>query len=145
MVKIARSALVSFTCAQMYELVNDVARYPEFMAGCSGAEILACDAHSLTARLTLKKAGFEHSFVTRNQLQPPHDMRMQLVEGPFKQFEGAWHFTALGELGCKVAFELQFEMHSGLLAAALGKVFEQAASQQVESLCRRAQQLYGRD
>ncbi|MDN3640914.1 type II toxin-antitoxin system RatA family toxin [Simiduia curdlanivorans] len=143
MVTIERSALVGFSCAQMYELVNDVARYPEFMAGCSGAEILAQDEHTLTARLSLSKAGFQHSFVTRNRLEPPHEMHMQLVEGPFKHFDGYWRFKALGDLGCKVSFQLCFEFDSRLLAVAASKLFEKVASQQVDSLCLRAQQLYG--
>ncbi|BFM12814.1 type II toxin-antitoxin system RatA family toxin [Simiduia litorea] len=143
MVKIERSALVSFSCAQMYDLINDVARYPEFMAGCSAAEILAQDEHSLTARLSLAKAGLQHSFVTQNRLSPPYEMHMQLVQGPFKQFEGYWRFKALGDLGCKVSFELSFEFESRLLAVAASKLFEKVASQQVDSLCLRAQQLYG--
>ena len=143
MVKIERSALVMFSCSQMYQLINDVARYPEFMAGCTGAEIIDQDESTLTARLNLAKAGLKHSFVTKNRLLPPHEMHMQLVEGPFKHFDGYWRFKPLGELGCKVSLELTFEFDNRLLAPAASKLFEKVASQQVDSLCQRAQQLFG--
>lgn len=142
MAKIERSALVRFSCAQMFTLVNDVARYPEFMPGCVGAEVLAESGTSLTARLTLKAAGIEQSFVTCNALTPPERMDMALVEGPFKRFSGRWEFLPLGDLGCKVVFTLDFDLNNGLVAMAAGKVFEAVASQQVDCLCRRAEQLY---
>ena len=143
MAKIERSALVRFTCEQMYTLVNDVARYPEFMPGCIAAEVLDQSTSQLTARLTLSKAGMTQSFITRNELNPPTSMQMTLVEGPFQNFNGCWRFTPLGDLGCKIAFELDFCLSSSLLALAAGRMFEAVASQQVECLCKRADQLYG--
>lgn len=143
MVKIERSALVAFSCNQMFDLINDVARYPEFMAGCTHAEVLEQNADMLKARLTLAKAGVNQSFVTKNQLKAPHEMRMQLVEGPFRHLEGYWRFKALGDVGCKVSFELTFEFENRLLAVAASKLFELVASQQVDSLCLRAQKIYG--
>ncbi len=142
MAKIERSALVRFSCEQMFALVNDVARYPEYMPGCVNAEVLSQTDASLSARLTLKAAGIEQSFVTCNQLQPPERMDMALVEGPFKRFNGSWQFLPLGDLGCKVIFSVEFELSNGLVALAAGKVFESVASQQVDSLCKRAEQLY---
>lgn len=145
MAELERSALVRFSCEQMFALVNDVARYPEFMPGCTGAQILEQTPDQLTARLTLRKAGIEQSFVTRNALTPPAEMTMTLVEGPFHDFAGRWQFTPLGDLGCKVAFHLAFTLSNNLLALAAGKLFESVASQQVACLCQRAEQLYGTD
>lgn len=143
MISIERSALVPYSCEQMFALVNDVASYPAYMPGCKAVEILSQSDTELCARLTLSKAGLSQQFATRNALAPPHQMLMRLEEGPFSHFEGAWQFQPLGELGCKVIFSLRFSLQRGLVAAAAGRLFEAVASEQVAALCRRAQQLYG--
>lgn len=140
--KVARSALVNFSARQMYDLVNDIEAYPQFMAGCSAAQILRRDEHWLEARLTLHKAGVQQSFITRNQLQPPHSMSMELVDGPFKHLHGLWRFTPLGEQACKVSFELDFALRNPLLGMAVGKLLESVSGQQVDAICARARHIY---
>jgi ribosome-associated toxin RatA of RatAB toxin-antitoxin module len=88
MAEISRSALVMHSAQAMYDLVNDVASYPQFMDGCAGVEIFEHNDHSMLARLDLKKAGVQISFVTRNSLDAPHQIEMQLQDGPFKMFKG---------------------------------------------------------
>ncbi len=140
--RVERSALVNYSAAQMFELVNDIEAYPKFMDGCVGAQILARGDDWLEARLDLSKAGVTQSFVTRNQLQVPHSMSMNLVDGPFKYLRGVWRFTALAETACKVSFELEFEMQNRLLGMAVGKLFEGVSNKQVDALCARAKQVY---
>jgi ribosome-associated toxin RatA of RatAB toxin-antitoxin module len=137
-----RSALVNYSAQQMFDLVNDIEAYPQYMDGCVGAKILRRDGDWLEARLELSKAGVSQSFVTRNQLQAPTSMSMTLVDGPFKSLQGCWRFTALGDTACKVSFELEFELESKLLGMAVGKLFESVASKQVDALCERARQIY---
>jgi ribosome-associated toxin RatA of RatAB toxin-antitoxin module len=141
--RIARSALVNYTAQQMFDLVNDVESYPQFMDGCVGAQVLARGEDWLEARLELQKAGIGQSFVTRNRLEPPTLMTMSLVEGPFSRLEGKWQFTSLGDHSCKVEFELEFTLQSRLLGMAVGKLFEVVASRQVDALCNRARVIYG--
>jgi ribosome-associated toxin RatA of RatAB toxin-antitoxin module len=126
----------------MFDLINDIEAYPQFMDGCIGAKILARGDDWLEARLELSKAGVSQSFVTRNQLQPPHSMSMNLVDGPFKYLLGVWRFTPLGEQACKVTFELEFELQNRLLGMAVGKLFESVSNKQVDALCARAKQVY---
>jgi len=140
--RVNRSALVNYSAQQMFDLVNDIEAYPQYMDGCVGATILKREGDSLEARLTLSKAGVSQTFVTRNQLQAPTMMSMTLVDGPFKFLRGAWHFTALGEHACKVSFDLEFELQNRLLGIAIGKLFESVASKQVDALCTRAKQIY---
>lgn len=140
---IERTALVAYSCEQMFALVNDVARYPEFMPGCLAVDIIDQSPLQLSARLTLGKAGITQAFSTRNRLEFPHLMDMELVEGPFQDFSGRWQFQALGELGCKVSFRLRFRMANRLLDATIGKLIESSAGEQVNALCRRAEQIYG--
>lgn len=146
---INRSALVHFTPRQMFDLVNDIEAYPHYMDGCEQAQVLARGdvdekGHSwLEARLVLSKGGISQGFVTRNQLCPPESMTMNLVDGPFKQLQGCWRFTPLGDSACKVSFELSFELQNRLLGMAVGKLFESVAGKQVDALCARAQTIYG--
>ena len=137
-----RSALVNYSAQQMFDLVNDIEAYPQFMDGCVGAKVLKREGDWLEARLELSKAGVSQSFVTRNQLQAPESMSMTLVDGPFKYLKGCWRFTALNETACKVSFDVEFELQSKLLGMAVGRLFEAVASKQVDALCTRAAQIY---
>lgn len=140
--KVERSALVNYSAQQMFDLINDIEAYPQFMDGCVGAQILARGDDWVEARLDLSKAGVSQSFVTRNQLQPPLCMTLQLVDGPFKSLAGAWRFTPLADTACKVSLTLEFELHNRLLGLAVGKLFEAVSNKQVDSLCARAKQIY---
>ncbi len=138
-----RSALVNYSAQQMFDLVNDIEAYPQYMDGCVSAKILMREGDWLEARLELSKAGVSQSFVTRNHLQAPTLMKMTLVDGPFKFLHGCWQFTPLGEHACKVSFDLEFELQNRLLGMAIGKLFESVASKQVDALCARAKVIYG--
>ena len=140
--KIERSALVNYSAQQMFDLVNDIEAYPQYMDGCVGAKVLARGDDWLEARLDLRKAGVSQSFVTRNQLRAPESMSLTLVDGPFSKLAGEWRFKALNESACKVSFSLEFELKSRLLGMAVGKLFETVTAKQVDALCARAQQIY---
>jgi len=137
-----RSALVRHSARAMFDLVNDFERYPEFLSGCSNAELLERDEDHLKGRLTLSKAGMQQSFVTRNDLYAPERIELSLVDGPFKRLQGTWLFTPLGENACKVSLEMDFEFSNRLLGMAFGKLFSQVAAQMVEAFTRRADQIY---
>ena len=140
--KVNRSALVNYSAQQMFDLVNDIEAYPQYMDGCVGAQVLKREGDWLEARLDLSKAGATQSFITRNQLQAPTLMSMELVDGPFKYLHGCWRFTELNATACKVSFDLEFELQNRLLGMAVGTLFESVASKQVDALCARARQIY---
>lgn len=140
---VQRSALVNYSAQQMFDLVNDIEAYPQYMEGCISAQILQRQADFIQAKLELGKGGITQSFITNNQLQPPTKMTMTLEDGPFSHLHGCWEFVPLNETSCKVNFELQFRFKNPLLGMAMGKVFENVASKQVDSLCARAGQIYG--
>lgn len=137
-----RSALVHYSAQQMFDVVNDIEAYPQYMDGCVGAKILQRGDDWLEARLELSKAGVSQTFVTRNHLQAPTLMTLSLVDGPFRSLEGAWRFIPLAEDACKVSFSLSFELQNRLLGMAVGKLFESVTNKQVDALCARAKQIY---
>jgi len=142
-IEIRRSALVKYSPAQMFDLVNEVEAYPKRFAWCVGAEILERRDDALVARLDLKFAGFRHSFTTRNVVEPPRRLQISLVNGPFRSLEGVWDFIALGNAGCKVAFALDFDYAGRLGGSALKLGFQGLAGRMVDDFCREAERVYG--
>ncbi len=143
MKKVQRSALVMHSAQNMYDLVNKVEHYPDFLPWCDGAEVIERTDVIQEARVRVSKGGVGAAFVTRNSMVPKQRIEITLKDGPFTELHGVWEFKALMENACKVTLDLSFEMDNSLLKSAVGKVFEQAASTMVDSFCTRADQLYG--
>lgn len=138
-----RSAMVRHTPREMFDLVNDFERYPEFLPGCRRARLIEHDEEHLIGEMTLGRAGIEQSITTRNDLYAPERIEMSLVSGPFKRLSGRWMFTPMGDKACKVSLEMEFEFANRLLGMAFGKLFQQVAGQLVESFTRRADDIHG--
>lgn len=143
MTNIQRSALVPYSAQAMFDLVNAIETYPQFMDGCVGATIVERSNDFIEARLDLAKSGMRYSFTTHNRLLPPERIEMTLVEGPFEKFHGVWVFQALGEHACKISLHLEFEMSGRLLNFAARKMFDGVANQMVDALVKRAHKLHG--
>ncbi|MGR6834928.1 SRPBCC family protein [Aliivibrio wodanis] len=142
MPQVSRSALVPFSAKQMYDLVNDVASYPQFLPGCSGSKVMEQTESSMVASVDVAKAGIKKTFTTKNTLIDAQLIGMNLVDGPFKSLTGGWHFTALDETACKVELKLDFEFTNALVAMAFGKVFQELTNNMVNSFTQRAKQVY---
>ncbi len=143
MTTIKRTALLPYRARQMFDLVNDVEAYPGYMDGCVGAEVLRRGPQLMEARLDLAKGGVSHSFSTRNRLQEPDSISLELLEGPFEFFEGRWDFQSLGDSACKVSLNLQFGVNNAVLGAAASHLFDKVSSNMVDAVEKRAKQLYG--
>ena len=139
---IQHSALLFHSAQQMYDLVNDVAAYPQFVDNCAAAEVLEHSDNHMLARLSLEKAGVKLSFVTRNTLTPPEQIELQLQEGPFARFIGRWQFTPLREGACKVSLYIEFEMNSAITSRLASGVLESVSHSLVDAFCARADQIY---
>lgn len=142
MKKITRTALLPYSARQVYDLVNDVASYPDFLPWCGGAQVLSQTPLEMQAQVTISKAGIRQTFETRNHLVPGERIEMHLIDGPFKSLRGEWEFKVLDEDACKIQFEVEFEVNSGLLNAAIGPIFEQISNTLVDAFCERAKQVY---
>jgi ribosome-associated toxin RatA of RatAB toxin-antitoxin module len=139
--QIRRSALVAASPQRMFELINDVERYPEFVPGCTGARVLDRSQDSLRARLTVGAGPLSTSFVTRNTLQAPHAIDMELDEGPLTSLTGKWRLSPVvaGDVtGCRVDLDLAFELEAGLAGLALGPAIERMAGSLVDAFVARA-------
>jgi ribosome-associated toxin RatA of RatAB toxin-antitoxin module len=141
-IEIRRSAIVPFTPAQMFDLVNDVEAYPKRFNWCDAATIRERDEHSLVARLDLRFAGMKQNFTTRNTMDPPHRLTMKFVEGPLRSLDGVFTFEALGDMGCKIALALDFD-YAGIGGSIFKLGFQQLANRMVDDFCDEARRQYG--
>jgi ribosome-associated toxin RatA of RatAB toxin-antitoxin module len=138
---IQRSALLPYPAQSLYDLVNDVARYPEFLPWCSSTKVLESTPTFMRASLEVAKGGLSQRLVTRNDLVPGERIEMNLEEGPFTQLHGIWVFKPLGEKACKISLDLAFDYDGPIVRATLGPLFNQAANTLVDAFCQRAKQL----
>jgi len=140
---VERSAIVSFAPSQMFAVVNDVARYPEFLPWCVGARVEPKSATEMLASVKIARGVLRTEFTTCNTLQQDARILMRLVDGPFRHLEAQWRFEAIGERGSQVHFRVEFEFKNRLTAAALNHAFETLCGTIVDAFARRAQMLYG--
>lgn len=141
--KVERSVLVPYSKAQMFDLVADVARYPEFMPWCGGTVVHQHDEHSMEASITISLAGIKQTFTTRNEHDYPNLITVNLVDGPFSQLKGTWAFHELDADACKVAYTMEYAFASRALAAVVGPIFNRIATSFIDSFTQRAQVVYG--
>jgi ribosome-associated toxin RatA of RatAB toxin-antitoxin module len=140
---VQKSALVKFSAQQMFDLVDDIESYPQFLPWCSGSRVLRREDDIVDGEIQISKAGFNRTFSTRNRLDNGGKIYLSLLEGPFSSLEGVWTFMPLREDASKISLDLEFEV-SGILAnLAFGPVFNQICNTMVTSFTQRAKVIYG--
>ena len=143
MPQIHRFALVTHSPRQMFDLVCDVASYPEFLPWVRTAEVHEQDDQRQLATLEVRIAGMVQRFTTENSLVQPESLNMRLHRGPFDQLSGVWRFLALSDLGTRVSLDLEFSMPGSVLMLPFRRGFGRMADNMVDDFCRRADQVYG--
>jgi ribosome-associated toxin RatA of RatAB toxin-antitoxin module len=139
---VERSALVTYTPAQMFALVNDVAHYPEFLPWCVGAQVVDVSPTERIAALQVSRGVLQTEFTTRNTLEPDARIHMQLMHGPFRDLIGEWRFEAIGTRGSRVQFRVEFQFKNRLTATAFNSIFESLCGTIVDAFVLRAQKIY---
>lgn len=140
---IHRTALLPYSDAKVFALVNDVAAYPQYMDGCKAAIVHEHTETNMLATLQLERRGIKLEFSTRNIIDAPKSIVLNLEDGPFDSFEGRWFFQHLREDACKVILDLQFSLNNRLLAVAAAKLFDSVANNMVDAMVQRAKVVYG--
>ncbi len=143
MTDISRFALVNFTPQQMFDLVRDVARYPDFLGWVRSSDVHEDSRGRQLATLEVAVAGMVKRFTTENELLEPELISMRLYQGPFDDLSGTWRFQPLGESGTRVSLDLHFAMRGSLLALPFRRGFGRVADGMVDDFCRRAEQVHG--
>jgi len=142
MTTVQKSALVRFPAHLMFELVDDIESYPQFLPWCRTSRILRRSGDVVDAELEIARGGFNKSFATRNIIVAPQEIRMSLLTGPFSRLEGVWTFTPLRADASKISLHLQFEMSGKLASLAFGTIFNQICNTLVSAFSERAKAIY---
>ncbi|HEY2560378.1 MAG TPA: type II toxin-antitoxin system RatA family toxin [Caldimonas sp.] len=152
MKQVRKSVLLWYSPHEIYRLVVDIERYPEFLPWCERVDIIGRDERTVTARLFLGYAGLRHAFTTHNALVPDESVTIGLIDGPFSLLDGHWRFVPLplasapsdaAEAACKIEFEMRYAFSNSVLEAAISPVFDRIANTFVDSFVKRAEQVYG--
>ena len=138
----AERRLIAYSPEQVFNLVADVERYPEFLPWCVGARVRSQTSTELIADLTIGFGPFRETFTSRVALDRPHSAHVRYEKGPFRYLNNKWTFTPHPK-GCLVDFFVEFEFRSRLLQAAIGVVFNEAVRLMVSAFLRRARDVYG--
>ena len=139
---VEKNILVAHSARQMFELVDKVEDYPEFLPWYGKTEVISREGDELKARLYMDYKGVKQSFATHNRNIPGREIRMVLLEGPFKSLNGTWHFLPLGDDACKVEFELHYEFSSRVLSALISPVFSHISGTLVDAFVKEAGRRY---
>lgn len=142
MAQVEKTVLVAHSAARMYELVDAVERYPEFLPWCGGIDLLRRDEKVTSATLHIAYHGIKQNFTTENLKTYPSMMDIKLIDGPFRHLEGVWKFIALADDACKIEFRLSYEFSNGFLEKLIAPVFSHIANTFVDAFVARADQVY---
>jgi len=127
----------------MFELVNNINDYSQFLNWCDSSSILNQSDNQITASVEINKGGIKQTFSTLNTLTPYKSIAMELVDGPFDELSGEWRFEPLGDNAAKIHLDLQFKFKSMLIDMTLSPVFKNIANSQLDSFVERAKYIYG--
>ncbi len=145
---IHKSVLIWLSAEEMYALVTDVPRYPEFLPWCERGQVLEKHDNGMVAEIGMSLGGFRKSFTTRNVHVPGRQVKLELVNGPFKQLHGTWDFhpltnpnTQKPQRACRIELTLNYEFES-MFGSLVGPLFDKIASTLVDAFVKRAEQVY---
>lgn len=141
---IHKSAVVPHKVEDMFILVNNITDYPKFLPWCKSVKVSSRTETGIVATIAMGGIALEKSFTTNNIIKPNEWIEMRLVEGPFSQLQGFWHFKPLGDKGSKISLSMEFEISNKLLRLALEPAFTKIANTLVDAFVKRAEELYGK-
>jgi ribosome-associated toxin RatA of RatAB toxin-antitoxin module len=143
-----KSVLIWFSAEEMFALVTDVSSYPEFLPWCDKTRIVSQDATGMVAEIGMALGGFHKSFTTRNVHTQGRQVKLSLIDGPFKQLDGTWDFHPLAQEGssemqraCRVELTLHYSFES-MFGALVGPLFDKIAATLIDAFVQRAEKVY---
>ncbi|WP_096703002.1 type II toxin-antitoxin system RatA family toxin [Magnetospirillum sp. 15-1] len=138
----AEQRVLPYTPEQLFELVADVARYPEFLPWCVASRIRSRDGDVFFADLVIGFKMVRERFTSKVTLTRPDRVDVTYTEGPFKHLNNHWNFKPHPN-GTELDFYVDFEFRSKLLQTMIGALFNEAVKLMVGAFEKRAKQLYG--
>ncbi len=141
---IERHIETGYSASQMFDLVNDIEKYPLFLSGCFQASIEQAGNDWMQAHLILHQLGVQHTLVTKNYFKVGEWITMELIKGPLKYLLGSWRFEVTAGQRCRVTFQLEFQFLSSLMDRMLTRIIKERVIVMMNSFINRAELVYGR-
>ncbi len=142
MATVEKTVLVEHSAEQMFSLVDRVENYPDFLPWCGGSSVKDIAGNIVHATVDINYHHIKQSFTTENTRNPPNQIDMTLLDGPFRHLDGCWRFIPLNDSACKIEFRLHYEFSSKLLEKLVGPVFHYIANSFVDAFIHRAEKVY---
>jgi ribosome-associated toxin RatA of RatAB toxin-antitoxin module len=137
--ELRRSVLVPYSAEGMFDLIEHAEDYPKFLPWCVAATILERSDDWVAARIEFSYLKVRFGFQTRNPKRRPEWLQVRLVEGPFRHFQADWRLRQLGHLGCKVEFDLAYEVSDSVLDRMAAKAVDVVSRSMMDAFIRRAE------
>jgi coenzyme Q-binding protein COQ10 len=138
----AERRVLRYTPEQLFALVADIEKYPEFLPWCVGARIRRRDGNTILADLVIGFKMVRERFTSKVVLAPSSRIDVAYSEGPFKYLTNHWVFEPTPDGGCSIDFFVDFELRSKMLQALIGLVFNEAVQHMVDAFEKQARELY---
>jgi coenzyme Q-binding protein COQ10 len=134
--------LVPYSCAQMYDLVADVERYPEFLPWCRDAIVFDRTEIGFQADLIVGSRLFSEHFRSRVSLRRPYEIKVEYGGGALRSLNNQWRFRDIEKNGCEIHFEVDFQLRSVVLGTLMDSFFDKAFCKMSEAFEKRAKTIY---
>ncbi|MDP7650108.1 MAG: type II toxin-antitoxin system RatA family toxin [Rhodospirillales bacterium] len=139
----AEKRVLPFTPDQLFDVVADIEKYPEFLPWCIATRIRRREGKVIHADMVIGFKMFRERFTTKDVLDPPRRIDVSYHDGPFRYLNNHWIFEPHGEGHCELDFFIDFEFHSRLFQKMMGVIFNEAVKIMVTSFEKRAREIYG--
>jgi coenzyme Q-binding protein COQ10 len=150
MPQLSLSETVPYTTRQIFDLVADVGKYPEFLPWCRAARVTPVTENQFLGELVIAFKGFTEKYTSRVSLTPPEDLQaparvdVVMMEGPFHHLENHWELLPAPGGGTQINLNLDFQFKSKILEMLIGGLFQRASEKMVHAFRERADALYGK-
>ena len=128
---------------QMFDLVADVDRYPEFLPWIMATRVRSDSETAMIADMLVGFSAIREKFTSRVEKRRPHEIRVHYVDGPLRDLDNRWLFRPLGEHECEIEFSVEFTFRNALFEKLAGQYFDRAFRKMVAAFETRAAALYG--
>jgi len=139
----AEKKVLPYSPCQVFDMVADVAAYPDFLPWCIATRIRSVEEKQLVADMVIGFKMFREQFTSRVELNEPDSIEVKYEDGPFKYLKNSWLFELEENGHCLVDFSVEFEFRSQILEMAIGNIFTEAVHRMVSAFEKRAETLYG--
>ena len=135
---IHKSAIVLHPAQKMFQLVDSVENYPQFLPWCGSTQIIERDNDITIASIEINYKGLRQTFTTENTKKQNQEMIIKLIDGPFKSLSGEWMFKNLDKDSCQIELKLEYEFSNVILEKLISPVFNMIANTFIDEFIKEA-------